>query len=307
MFPRLAGILAATVGVAVFCPFSRAQDASFSYFDPPERCAIVSFAAGAVELRLPEGWVVIETPYAHELRVVLAPQRPATSDGMPRDGAWLVWHPRPPDWSDRLELAAMVTERLRLSAGSDARLEPPRRILLDGFPAVRQDFDAAGSSSSASRRMQGFHFIAETDWGLCEMHAVAPGESFPQRKREFQQIVSSIAIREPQALHAPPVAAVRDAEPLIGEWKARGSRMRMKGDGRIVLVADRPHRVQAAAVPGKYLPPDAIRGCYEAEGDMLRVQWADGSQLNFRWRLSGNDLLLTDHEGRISQLQRLLE
>ena len=51
----------------------------------------------------------------------------------------------------------------------------------------------------------------------------------------------------------------------------------------------------------------SLAGRFRAKNDLLHVVWDDGSKLNFRWKLSGSALLLTDHEGQISQLQRLYE
>ena len=50
-----------------------------------------------------------------------------------------------------------------------------------------------------------------------------------------------------------------------------------------------------------------LTGTFLAQEGLLLVTWDDGSKLNYRWRLLGHDLLLTDHQGRISHLRRLIQ
>ena len=61
-----------------------------------------------------------------------------------------------------------------------------------------------------------------------------------------------------------------------------------------------PPRLEAEVVP-------ASEPVFEAKEDLLLVEWKDGSKLNFRWKVKDGDLLLTDHEGRISKLRRIVE
>ena len=50
-----------------------------------------------------------------------------------------------------------------------------------------------------------------------------------------------------------------------------------------------------------------LHGKFRAQDDLLLVKWSDASLLNLRWRLSGEALLLTDHDGQLSRLLPIAE
>jgi hypothetical protein len=50
-----------------------------------------------------------------------------------------------------------------------------------------------------------------------------------------------------------------------------------------------------------------LDGQFVAVGDLLFIAWRDGTRLNLRWYRNEDDLVLADHEGRVSRLKRLLE
>ena len=50
-----------------------------------------------------------------------------------------------------------------------------------------------------------------------------------------------------------------------------------------------------------------LAGRFKVADDLLMVDYIDDSRSNYRWRIEGTELMLTDHEGRVSQLARIYE
>lgn len=264
------------------------------------------FAAGAVELKLPEGWFVYEAPTGREVRVVLSPEPLDRPGEMPSDGMWFAFHPRPPRGGAAVDLEQVLAERLRLATDNRAQAAPPETLTLDRRRALRRRFDMAPGPAAAPLQ-RGFHLLIDTEWGLCEVHGVAPSAQYERRSSQFQRVIDSVRLARPRPKQQVVADHLHDAAPIIGAWKALASRLRLHGDGRIEIVLDNPQRADNRSDTRRPPRPRRLVGRFTAEQDLLRVTWSDGSLLNFRWRLQGNDLLLTDHEGRVSQLSRLLE
>ena len=275
---------------------------------------VVLFAAGTVEIRPPSGWRVFEAPYQREMRVVLLPgSQPQKKydafqrgDRMPDDGIWLTFHPRPPEMSaSQRDLTALMKWRLPLAAGADAQMKVSETIQVAGHSSLLQRFTHSVARSESTQVRQGFHLLIPTDWGICEMHAVTTATDAKSRQADFDQVVAGLRFHEPAHRAEASIARVRDAAAIVGAWKAFNSRLRLHGDGRIVIAGDR--RRQLDRENAQTAQDDRLVGLFEARDDLLLVTWRDGSRLNFRWRRRGNDLLLTDHSGKMSRLQRLLE
>jgi hypothetical protein len=271
----------------------------------PDDRPVARFAAGAVELRVPESWSVVEAPVDREVRMVLTPERSVDSLESLRDGMWLAFHPRP-DHAAPLDLNEVLPDRLQLATDAHAWPGHSQSLTVDGQPALRQWFVLEGEQAGKPA-FRGYHLFADTEWGLCEVHAICPESSFDQRAEVFGRILASLRLSRPRPKQHTVAPHVRDAQAILGCWKALGSRMRFYGDGRITILFDKPQRADGGGDDAAASRPQLLTGRFEAEGDLLRVTWNDGSLLNFRWRRKGNDLLLTDHRGQVSHLQLLLE
>ncbi|MEQ8790018.1 MAG: hypothetical protein RIC55_27225 [Pirellulaceae bacterium] len=267
--------------------------------------AIVRFAAGAVELRVPGDWLVVEFPVGREVRMVIAPQPLQNSEAPLRDGMWLTYHPRPPQASAPVDLNVVLPERLRIATDSLAQPGALDALTINGRPALRQQF-ALAETQAAGAGHRGFHVFVDSQWGLCEVHAVAPEALHDSRSAQFERMLDSLLVLQPRPPRQDVSDDLREVAPIVGSWKSLGGRMRIHGDGRIAVLLDKP-QLASGQGDGKSKRPPVLVGRFAAEQDVLRVTWKDGSLLNFRWRLHGNDLLLTDHRGQVSQLQRLLE
>ncbi len=265
--------------------------------------AVVIHAAGAVELTIPADWTVREVPAGRQIRLAILPFEPDAET--PSDGLWLSYHfdpdrhPQTPP-----QLVQLAAARLTAVTEEKAAPEEPQFMNVGRFHAVRIPFTmAAGVTSPINVR--GFYLLFETDWGFCELHAMAPEVLYAKRENQFQSIVASMKLNAPSIKTEVQDPAVTDARPLIGSWKAFQSRLRLSGDGRVSIVTDQPFTLTAEA--GERQQASEITGHFRAEKDVLWITWDDGSKLNFRWRIRNNRLLLTDHEGKMTQLRRILE
>ena len=98
---------------------------------------------------------------------------------------------------------------------------------------------------------------------------------------------------------------IASALAVVGSWKSFRSRLRFYKDGRVTILMDSAGAIRVDGTKPK--KAERLIGTYQGQGDLVYVVWDDGSKLNFRWRVEGDRLLLTDHEGHVSQLRRLLE
>ena len=268
---------------------------------------IVIFAGGAVELRAPLKWHVREVPFGREIRLVLAPQLPKLERQMPTDGLWLSCHvwstPRSKGDLDKQLRTFLESRSLDSQPGWKTKSIDWGRVQLGKYPAIRHRFTADFGKSKTNLR--GMHVAIRAPWGVCEIVAVAPDQSFKRRLVDFRQTLVELKIAKKNRKPVTLTPAISAAGGILGSWKAFRSRLRIDSNGRIDIITDRPIRL--TRFDGKKRRPKRLQGQFRAKGDLVYVTWSDGSKLNFRWRLRGDDLLLTDHEGQISQLSRILE
>lgn len=260
----------------------------------------IAFAGGAAQLQAPLNWRVYEASFGREVRLLLTPlelQNPAALKSGVFEGVWVVCHARRSGTAISSEqLREMILERLKLAA-PEAQTQPPSPIALNGAVGFRLPFVGQGA--------HGFHLLLQAPWGVCEVHASANSQSDEASIEVVSEVANSVRLVAVAPPTAEVAAEVRDAKGLLGSWKAYRSRLRLKSNGTIEIQPDRSPLVAVGRPPAK--PPKMLNGRFKARGDLLMVRWDDGSLLNFRWRLEGDRLLLTDHEGRISRLVPLLE
>jgi len=271
---------------------------------------VLLFARGAVRLHPPREWWIGEVPYLRELRLVMAPKplQQTRRMKMPHDGVWLSYHVQPQDNPAEHQLLELLPSRLRLATENAARPTTQRTFRLGPWPAVRQNFVAERTVAGRSQPQvatRGFHLLAQSPWGMLEFHAESPRGVWQQRQPTFERLLAQLNFRQPKL---PPPAVTnrtRDAAAILGSWKAYRSRLSLRGNGEIEIVFDSP-RVKALDSKTPSSAPVRLRGRFEARRDLLHVVWSDGSLTNYRWRLDASELLLTDHEGQVSQLKKVL-
>jgi len=257
----------------------------------------IKFAGGSIELDVPDGWWAEEVPFGREVRLVVAPQRPTNLRKMPSDAMWMAYHVTAVEESrDAETLSREVSQRLRMIVGGNAKLSPPTPFLVGKWNAAVAEF--AGSDPSVPGvAVTGRHVLVRTDWGVFEFHASAPDAVVETRSETWTKTWESLLLNPPDATTNPVANGVQSPVSIIGDWKSYRSRMRFSEDGRVVIVPD---------AVGSNRTANPVTGSFDARDDLVFVRWDDGSRLNFRWRLEGNDLFLTDHEGQISHLKRVL-
>ena len=271
---------------------------------------LVLFAAGAVQIRPPAGWWVRELPFGREVRLVLSPSESRSSKSLPVDGIWMSYHAQGKTQQNaESELLSLIQSRVRLAIGNAAAVKQPSLHRLENWPAVELEFERAEAVQGIrAPAVRGSHILVRTDWGIVEMHVSAPPDVYEHRSQEFERLLTELRLEEPQLRVRAVAPAVLDASDIVGVWKAYRSRLRLSEDGNIEIELDRGRVVPPNGVDRRYeYASMSLVGHFRAENDLLHVVWDDGSKLNFRWKLNGSNLLLTDHEGQISQLQRLYE
>ena len=266
---------------------------------------LVLFAADAVELRVPMKWHVREVSFGREIRLVIAPKLPKLKQQMPTDGMWLSCHvwskPRPNTDIDAQLRRFLEMHSVDSYVGWKAKAVKWQRMQLAKCTAVGQEF----SGTAGQKSVRGLHVAIRAPWGVCEIVMVSPKAGYDQRSVNFRNTLAALKLNQPQLSKAKPVKQTVAAARILGSWKAFRSRLRLGAKGRMDVITDRPIRL--TRFDGKSRQPRRLQGRYVARGDIIYVTWSDGTKLNFRWRLRGDDLLLTDHEGQVSQLRRILE
>lgn len=298
--PRVARL--PQVGAVARTPMSNPTGA------PSDLRDLVRFAAGSIEFRVPAGWRAAEEPVGREMRLVVAPPGSETRGGNLRDGLWVSYHVRARSPAAQEDLAALAHQRLRLWGITNVAPTEPARLGV--VPAVRVRFEAADPANAsvspgAPEIRRGIHWLARTDWAFIEVHGTAPAATFAERLPEFDRLVHEMQISPPRLSWAnvSVAPAAQAVAGIVGSWKAYRSRLWLGPDGRIVLRQD-PGPASLDAAPA-VKPP--VAGRFEARDDLLQVTWDDGSRLNIRWKFDGEHLLLTDHEGQMTSLRRMLE
>jgi hypothetical protein len=284
---------------------------------------LLLFAAGAVEAPAPRGFWVWELPRGREVQLAFSPHPPRTLDAPPAVGFWIGYHVRPrPTTNQNRELTDFIALRLGDLAPQATPVAEARTFYLGDWLAVEQDFSLPAVASDGSRdpartaaaseeanRIWGRHIAARTPWGIFEVHARAPLESAHGSAAELADWLSRVKLNPPREETLETRGWTADAEPILGCWKAYRSRMRLFGDGRIEILSDAPSLVIPDDAEQPVPPPrrELLIGQFRAQGDLLFVEWQDGSPLNLRWKLHQGELLLTDHDGQTSRLLRIYE
>lgn len=280
--------------------------------DVVESDEIVQLAGGAVELRVRQGWWIWEVPQGREVRVALSPTRPASLREPPVAGYWACFHLTTASPADPgAYLADQMQQRLSEVTGGQARpLQAIQFQRLGRWDAAVLEFALPAPSGTNTGPLLGRHVLAMTPWGLFEFHAQFPASRYQGQTGETERLLQHVQLSAPAVAAAGAGATIAEtiaAAPIQGSWKAFRSRLRLSGNGDIEIVTDRAQLISPPDADPSPVKPEFLRGRYRAEGDLLFVQWQDGSRLNFRWKLNGGDLLLTDHDGQISQLRRIAE
>ena len=259
---------------------------------------LVLFAADSFEAPVPLTWQVREVAFGRDVRMVLSPSR-FEGSRLPEDCIWVSYTVDPIMRGKPLdELLRQRTEAHSLEVIGGAKF---RQTTISGFPAMLTEV----SERRARTVMETGHMLVATDWCLFELHWMFPQASAIQRRDLVQAWLGEVTLKRPAPRHQNLPPQIAAASAVVGSWKSFRSRLRFYDDGRVVILMDprRSVRVddQESGAPERFV------GTYHGQGDLVYVVWDDGSKLNFRWRVDGDRLLLTDHEGQVSQLRRLLE
>lgn len=270
---------------------------------------VVVHAAGALTFRLPFDWQLREVPVGREIRLVLSPQPiPADPENL-TDGLWIAYRRSTmPSPDPATEIDAAIGDRLSLATSARAiPTSDPQRFLLSDFPAVRMTFTLPADAPATSSR--GHHLLARTPWGIIELHSVATEASAAHILPTTDDLLAQLRLAPPVIEDLTVAPGFESAAPALGTWKAIRSRMRINGDGTIAINFDRDGIFDLAG-SGRLRYDQrrtVLRGTYTAAGDLIKVTFTDGTRLNYRYRVQGDYLLLTDHHGRTSQLARLFD
>lgn len=265
---------------------------------------VVLHAAGAVMLRAPLGWKTVEVPFGREIRLVLLPPGESPRADMPGDGVWLSYHVRPyPMTPKQEEITSMLDSRLKAaSPGSQADPNVVADRVSD-LPTVSKAFLNRGK---ANTKRIGFHMLVGAEHGVIEIHGVSPLKLSAERETVWTDLINSIEINEPEEEKIDLQPPAMDAKRVIGNWKAMRSVMQFKADGTVIITSD-PKRGSLLDGSDQQEPIEQVTGKFQAKDDLIMVMWKDGSRLNYRWKRDGIRLLLTDSDGRISQLRRFYD
>lgn len=285
--------------------------------------AIVLHAGNAVRFSIPHDWHVHEIGRGREVRLLISPSPIDGKASDVTDGLWLTLEYYPnglnPETDERLRALALAS--LESALKGQYRTTAIRIISHRGHVAANIDFlvetqPKAKSVHLTSRSPQreqettvesrGFHMLVQTAWCRCRLHAMAPAEVYDARLPEFESILDQLRFEQPEVNSQEVLAQVSDAASILGSWKAYAARLRLHGDATVEVVTDTPFRFQTADGTAEHVGNE-VAGVFQARGDLLLIQWRDGSKLNYRWRLAGDRLLMTDHEGRMTSLVRIAE
>lgn len=268
----------------------------------PDDRDVVYFAADSVEFRLPLGWQVRETPFLHDVYLQLGPSSRFSRD--PREGtggAWIRYSPLR-HTSVPGDPAAELGTRLQAAIATLPRVGEPRSVNVGGFPGLLQEFQlplGGGTVVAAA------HLVALTPWGVFELRTTEAQPGVHTAFAGANEILNSLRFHSP----APEIGAGKPAADqataaatIFGTWKAINGRLLLVRDGRVALELDRTPEVRTAAASSEADEPKVLIGRYQAQGNELRITWEDGSRTDYTWRLDGEQLLLTDRQGRESPL-----
>ncbi|MDH3719012.1 MAG: hypothetical protein OES79_12915 [Planctomycetota bacterium] len=259
----------------------------------------VSLAGGAIRFAVPQGWHVSEVPTGREMRVWVTPE-PLVEGRSGSDGIWITfhWRGRAPDDG---ELRAWLSGRIKGLLAQRSQDQRLRTAEIAGYAGL--------ALSSANQRAKVEHFVVGLETGIFELAVSAPPSKFASRRQVAAQLLERLQLQVPRLPLPDADRRIATAANAIGLWKSLRGQLRLGDDQRVELRFDGRHGypLDETGVLRYGQPARSIQGSYQAEDDMLLVAWDDGSRTNYRWAVEDGQLLLTDHHGRVSQLNRLLE
>ncbi|MEN1681823.1 MAG: hypothetical protein AAGJ46_19760 [Planctomycetota bacterium] len=276
----------------------------------PAGWAEATYAGGVVELAFPPELNASELPHRRRVLLVLsAAAEPPQSPAELASGYWLslTTARRSPQPDPAATLA-----RLR----PNAKLGERSRVSVDGQPAACIAFNEAGEAKlfaapgealpSSGERL-GWLIETDTPWGRVELGVVGRAGDRATLWADFQRLLATVQFGDPETAPADPRPETLAAEPILGAWKSARGTMELAADGgvRIRFDSDKAFVLGRHGSVDYRKPTRELAGEFAAEGDLVRIRWADGSLLNFRWRVAGSELLITDHHGRTRRLARL--
>ena len=300
---------------------------------PPGRSdqlsTVVLHAGSAVRLRIPEAWQVDEVPAGRLIRLVLMPPKNDVDSSIEVMWLSLRYSPRGFPTLDDGRFVELAAERVHDLTGDETLTVTPAMVDIGGARWARiafrtpfrendlgtaTNYEPIGSVSDHGR--EGLYFLQQFGWGRLEAFVT----SKPNTERHgtdlqlVSEILRTVVVTPPSPPSEPSITVVRSAAPILGSWKGSRSRVRLLGDGSITIVTDHPFDVESTLASVGDSRPDptpmtanTLRGRFTAQGDILFTTWADGSDLNYRWKLHRGYLLLTDDRGRTSKLSPILE
>lgn len=278
-----------------------------------EERATVLHAGKAVRLTMPAEWRVKEVAVGRKVRLLISPEKIEAAAVDLADGIWLEldYHPDGLTQESSEQLEQHCESSLRGVFGASKYLANARKLTISGHSAAGLEFrteiaeSAAGNATTSKESSVGFHCVVQTSWCRLLIHLIAPSTG-DQRIVEYERILEQLELVKPKANDRSLTLTVRAAASILGSWKANASRLRLFADGTVVMAPDQPFlfTTKDSDQPRK---GSAVSGRFRAQDDLLFIEWEDESKLNYRWRLRGNQLLLTDHQGRIAQLARVSE
>jgi hypothetical protein len=269
-------------------------------FGADEPLPLIRFAGGAIEFQLPNDWDVAEVPFGREVHMVLSPSQPNESVRGVAARIWLTCHSTESGVDGTEALQKILVERLAAVTRNLGKVAHTETIRIAGRNGQVANFTA---KTPDGRSIRGSHLIFPIEGGLCEIHLVATEDEYVFASAAADTLLRTIAAPDRKVGAEEIDKSARDAKAVFGAWKAVASRLFLDGRGNIAIEFDR-RTVLSVAAGNK--PTQRITGSFKAKGDLLFVTWADGSKSNYRWRLERGELLLTDHDGNVSQLRRLV-
>jgi hypothetical protein len=260
---------------------------------------IVLMSGGAIEIQVPIGWHANEIPIGREMRVWLTRER-WHSAAPPTNGVWLNFHwlGREPD---QQELGRRISYRAERLARRPIATGSVRDSTIGGFQAVTQEVDGA--------ELRGWFALVAVKTGMLEIATVADPAHYKRHRAAAESVIDGIRVHSPQIRRPKLAANILDAGPAVGLWKALRGRLRFGEDGRVSITFDQDenYSLDSSGSTNFERSVSRLTGQYQAQQDIIYVTWDDGSRINYRWRLYEEQLLLTDHNGRVSQLLRLVD
>ncbi|NIL98127.1 MAG: hypothetical protein GTO53_09945 [Planctomycetales bacterium] len=259
----------------------------------------VSLASGAIRLIVPPGWHVTEIPTGREMRIWITPE-PLVQQRSDRGGVWVTFH-----WRGRMlgddQLRAWLSGRRPESPVEGPQEQELRSVEIAGR--------SGWTTSYAQQEQQVVHFLVGLQTGVFELAAMAPPAEFASRQQEALRLLETLHLNAPQLSRPAVDAQIAHAVPAIGLWKSLRGQLRLDDQGRVAVLFDQRngYPLDEAGRLRYAQPVKSLQGSYQANADVLLVTWDDGSRTNYRWAIEDGQLLLTDHHGRVSQLNRLLE